>query len=140
MTGPYDDIIDLPYPVSATRPRMSIANRAAQFSPFAALTGYDAAISETARLTSERIELDEGDIAILDGKLSILKDMIADHPDIAVTYFQADKKKAGGSYVTVSGAVKKIDDYEGAIVLMNGKKITIEDIIGIECELFNALM
>ena len=140
MTGPYDDIIDLPHPVSATRPRMSIANRAAQFSAFAALTGYDAAISETARLTSERIELDEGDIAILDGKLSILKDMIADHPDIAVTYFQADKKKAGGSYVTVSGAVKKIDDYEGAIVLMNGKKITIEDIIGIECELFNALM
>lgn len=140
MTGPYDDIIDLPYPVSGTRPRMSIANRAAQFSAFAALTGYDAAISETARLTSERIELDEGDIAILDGKLSILKDMIADHPDIAVTYFQADKKKAGGSYVTVSGAVKKIDDYEGAIVLMDGKKITIEDIIGIECELFNALM
>ena len=140
MTGPYDDIIDLPHPVSATRSRMSIANRAAQFSPFAALTGYDAAISETARLTSERIELDEGDIAILDGKLSILKDIIADHPDIAVTYFQADKKKAGGSYVTVSGAVKKIDDYESAIVLMNGKKITIEDIIGIECELFNALM
>ena len=140
MTGPYDDIIDLPHPVSATRSRMSIANRAAQFSPFAALTGYDAAISETARLTSERIELDEGDIAILDSKLSILKDMIADHPDIAVTYFQADKKKAGGSYVTVSGAVKKIDDYESAIVLMNGKKITIEDIIGIECELFNALM
>jgi len=119
---------------------MSIANRAAQFSPFSALTGYDAAISETARLTSERIELDEGDIAILDGKLSILKDMIADNPDIAVTYFQADKKKAGGSYVTVSGAVKKIDDYEGAIMLMDGKKITIEDIIGIECELFNALM
>lgn len=140
MSQSYDDIIDLPHHVSATRPRMSIANRAAQFSPFSALTGYDAAISETARLTAERIELDEGDIAILDSKLSILKDMIADHPDIAVTYFQADKKKAGGSYVIVSGAVKKIDDYEGAIVLMDGKKIMIEDIIGIECELFNVLM
>jgi len=140
MSGPYDDIINLPHHVSATRPQMPSANRAAQFSPFAALTGYDAAIEETGRLTDERIELDEHTIDALNMKMSILADAISDHPKISVTYFRPDERKAGGAYVTVTGAVKKIDDYEGVIVLMNGKKIKIEDILDIECELFKDLI
>lgn len=112
--GPYDDIIDLPRHVSTTRPQMSRENRAAQFSPFAALTGYDAAIRETARLTDEKIELGEGAVADLDMKLGMLADLIDDHPEIAMIYFRPDEKKSGGSYVTVAGALKKIDEYERA--------------------------
>jgi len=140
MTGPYDDIIDLTHHVSATRPQMTITNRAAQSSPFAALTGYNAAINETARLTDEWIELDENAIATLDMKLRMLTDMIAEHPEIAVTYFQPDKKKEGGEYVTAIGALRKIDDYENVIILMSGEKITIGDILDIECESFKALI
>ena len=87
MTGPYDDIINLTHYVSTTHPQMSSIDRAAQFSPFAALTGYDSAIKETARLTTERIELGESDIAVLDMKLRILEDSAADRPEIAVTYY-----------------------------------------------------
>jgi hypothetical protein len=140
MTGPYDDIINMPHHVSATRPQMSATNRAAQFSPFAALTGYDAAIKETARLTDKRIELDEDSIADLDVKLRILQDRIADHPDVSVTYFRPDDKKEGGAYVAATGSVKKIDDYERAIVMVSGEKIAIEDILDIQCELFKALI
>lgn len=136
MTGPYDDIINLPHHVSKTRPQMSTANRAAQFSPFAALTGYDAAIKETARLTNERIELGESAIAMLDLKLGMLADSVADQPEITVTYYMPDERKAGGVYVTVSGNLKKIDDFERAIVLMDGSKIAIEGVFDIECELF----
>lgn len=137
MKNTYDDILNLPRYVSSTRPQMSVANRAAQFSPFAALTGYDAAIAETARLTDERLELDEHTIDSLNKKLGILADAAAEHPDISVTYFQKDDKKAGGAYVTVSGAVKKIDDYEGVIVLMDCSRIAILDVLEIDCELFN---
>lgn len=140
MTGPYDDIINLPHHVSASRPQMSRENRAAQFSPFAALTGYDAAVKETARLTDERMELDEDAISVLDMKLSILTDRIAAHPEIIVTYFQEDERKTGGAYGTVTGAVKKIDSYERVVVLMSGEKIAIKDIYDIECEIFKALL
>lgn len=140
MSGPYDDIINLPHHVSATRAHMSRETRAAQFSPFAALTGYDDAIAETARLTDERIELAEGRIADLDLKLSILADRMADHPQVAVTYFRPDKKKQGGAYVTATGAVKKIDDVERVLVLTSGEKIAIGDILEIESELFEALL
>jgi len=131
MSGLYDDIINLPHHVSATRPRMPIANRAAQFSPFAALTGYDAAIAETARLTDERKELSDDMLETLSMKLGMLEDVIADRPEVSVTYFQKDEKKEGGAYITVTGAVKKIDYYEGVIVLVNGKKINIRDILDI---------
>lgn len=134
MSEPYDDIINLPYHVSTTRPQMSRANRAAQFSPFAALTGYDSAIKETARLTDERIELGESTIADLDMKLLMLLDRIAEYPEIAVTYFQPDEKKDGGAYVAATGVLKKIDDYERAIVFIDGKMIAIEDILEIEFE------
>ena len=131
----YDDIINLPHHVSGTRPQMSIMNRAAQFAAFAALTGYDAAVKETARLTDERIELDENALDDLAMKLSMLADMINDHPEIAITYFRPDEKKEGGAYVTAVGAVKKLDEYERVIVLMNGEKIPIVDVLDIECEL-----
>ena len=139
MSEPYDDIIDLPHHVSKKHPQMSSINRAAQFSPFAALTGYDSAIKETARLTDKRIVLDENAIADLDMKLNILADMSTEHPEVAVTYFKPDEKKKGGAYITVTGTLKKIDDYERAIVFVSGEKIAIEDILEIECELFKSL-
>jgi len=131
MSGLYDDIINLPHHLSATRPQMPIANRAAQFSPFAALTGYDAAIAETARLTDERKELSDDMLETLSMKLGMLEDVIADRPEVSVTYFQKDEKKEGGAYITVTGALKKIDYYDGVIVLVNGKKINIRDILDI---------
>ena len=103
----YDDIIDLPHHVSATRTRMSMIERAAQFSPFAALTGYDAAIKETWRLTDQRIELSEECRAALDRKQMLLLDHIGDRPEISITYFVPDERKNGGTYVTVTGKVKK---------------------------------
>lgn len=140
MSGPYDDIIGLPHHVSATRPQMSISNRAAQFAPFAAVTGYDAAIHETARLTSTRIELDEDAIADVEMKLRLLTDMTANHPEISVTHFRPDEKKEGGEYVTDIGAFKMINEYENTIVLMNGKSIRIADVLNIESEQFKALL
>lgn len=133
---PYDDIIHLPHHVSAARPRMPVADRAAQFSPFAALTGHGATINETARLTEQQKELSEDSKAALREKLNLLADKIADHPEIAVTYFQPDAKKAGGSYITAAGTFKKIDDYKHLIVLMDGTKIPIYDILEIHSELF----
>ncbi len=140
MKNPYDDIINLPHHVSSTRPQMSRENRAAQFSPFAALTGHDAAVRETARLTEQKIELGDGAIEVLDAKLNILADMIDSKPEVAVTHFVADAKKDGGSYVTTIGAVKKIDDYERAVVLVSGEKIGIDNILDMESEIFTELL
>ena len=139
MTGPYDDIINLPHHVSATRPQMSRENRAAQFSAFAALSGHDAAVRETARLTGERIELGEGAIADLEMKLNMLADMINARPEVSITHFRPDAKKEGGSYVTTTGILKRIDGYEHAIVLDGGEIIKIPDILDIESELFENL-
>ena len=124
----YDDIIDLPHHVSTTRPHMPMIDRAAQFQPFRALTGYEDAVYETARLTDEKIELTEDEKAILDMRLQKLADEITRQPKVMLTYFQPDKRKAGGAYVTVSGRLKKIDDLEGALILMDGKRVLIEDI------------
>lgn len=135
----YDDIIDLPHHVSATRPRMSMIDRAAQFSPFAALTGYDAAIKETGRLTDARIELSEESQAILDRKQQLLVDNLADHPEVAVTYFVPDERKAGGAYVTATGRVKKVDDYQRLLLLTDGTKIPLDEILDMESELFRSL-
>ena len=135
----YDDIIDLPHHVSATRPRMSMIDRAAQFSPFAALTGYDAAIKETGRLTDERIELSEESRAVLDRKQQLLLDNLADHPKVTVTYFVPDERKAGGAYVTVTGRVKKVDDYQRLLLLTDGTKIPLDEILDMESELFRSL-
>lgn len=135
----YDDIINLPHHVSATRPRMSMIDRAAQFSPFAALTGYDAAIKETGRLTDERIELTEDSRAILDRKQQLLVDNLADHPEVAVTYFVPDGRKAGGAYITVTGRVKKVDDYQRLLLLSDDTKIPLDEILDMESELFRSL-
>ena len=140
MSGAYDDIIHLPHHVSATRPHMSLENRAAQFTPFKALTGYDDAIEETGRLTGERIELADGAIDALDMKLAMLADLMDEHPHIAVTYFRPDEKKQGGAYVTATGAVKKIDEVERAIVMMNGEKIALADVLDIGSEIFEAIL
>lgn len=132
MTNSYDDIINLPRHVSATRPQMPKIKRAAQFAPFAALNGHEAAVKETARLTDERIELDEYIKDAINAKLQFIADRIQDHPEIAVTYFQPDSKKTGGAYVTASGTVKKIDEYTRVILMGDGTVIPIAEIISID--------
>lgn len=126
----YSDIIDLPHHVSATRAQMSMIERAAQFSPFAALTGYEAAVHETARLTDERVELDEGRIAVLDERIQVIRDRIVkgERPEIVVTYFQPDERKAGGHYVTVTSLAKRVDEYARVIEMIDGNRILIDDI------------
>ena len=135
----YDDIIDLPHHVSATRPRMSMIDRAAQFSPFAALTGYDAAIKETGRLTDRRIELSEDERIVLDRKQQILLDYIGDRPEVSITYFVPDERKDGGAYVTVTGRVKRMDEIERLLILVDGTKIPLDEIQDLSGELFRVL-
>ena len=139
MKGPYDDIINRPHHVSDTRPQMSSINRAAQFSAFSALTGYNSAIKETGRLTTERPEPGESEIALLDMKLRILEDSVADHPEITVTYYKPDEKKAGGAYITTTSELKRIDAVKHTIMLTNGDQISIPDVLDIACERFAEL-
>lgn len=139
MKNSYDDIINLPHHVSATRPQMSMIDRAAQFSPFAALTGYDAAVQETGRLTAEKIELGEEAKAILDRKQHFLTDRISTQPEITVTYFLPDERKSGGSYVTVIGNLKRIDEVERVLLLTDGRKIPLDDVADIESNLLRDL-
>lgn len=127
----YDDIINLPHHVSKSHPQMSIHDRAAQFSPFAALTGYDGAIKETARLTNKRMELDETWKNVLDEKLRIIHEQLSSQPEIEITYFQPDEKKTGGAYISATGIVRKIDRYEQTVVMQDGTRIPIEEIIEI---------
>lgn len=139
MKKSYDDIMNLPHHVSATRPHMSAIDRAAQFSPFAALTGYGDAIKETARLTGERVELDEYMKDVLSVRLQIIADQLKEHPEIAITYFQPDEKKNGGAYVTVIGSVKKIDEYERVVVMIDGTRVPIDEIASIDGEIFETM-
>ena len=122
MKNDYDDIINLPHHVSSTRPQMSMIDRAAQFSPFAALTGYDAAIKETGRLTDEKIELDEEALSNLNMKFQILFENPDEQPDIAITYFKPDETKSGGAYLTTTDKIKKVDEYERIITTAKGTK------------------
>lgn len=132
----YDDIINLPHHTSPKRPRMPMIDRAAQFSPFAALTGYDAAVKETARLTDERIEIDESSKMELDEKLRMVQESLNELPEITITFFEPDEKKSGGSYISVTGCVKKIDNYERCVIMQDKQKIAIDEIIQIEGEIF----
>lgn len=136
MTGPYDDILHLPHPTSKRHPRMPIVDRAAQFSPFAALTGHGAAIEETARVTDRRIELDEDAKEQLDQTLQLLLERIDEQPEITVTWFSPDKKKAGGQYHTATGKLKRIDSREGRLTLTDGNQIPLEDLLEIRSESF----
>jgi len=135
----YEDIINLPHHVSSTRPQMSMADRAAQFSPFAALTGHDAAIKETARLTDSRTELDEEALSILNMKFQMLIEKMDCEPTVTISYFKPDERKDGGAYLEATGVLKKMDEHERILVLTNGQKIRMDDVIDIEGDIFACL-
>ena len=136
MSGKYDDIIDLPHPTSQNHPRMSLHDRAAQFSPFAALTGHHAAITETGRLTDRRIELDESEIARVDAELQHLQELLPGRPTVSITYFVPDEKKSGGAYRTVTGAVRKLDSFAKTLTLTDGTVVPMEEMVHVEGNLF----
>lgn len=127
---PYEDILYMPHHVSTKHPPMSASDRAAQFSPFAALTGHDAAIQETGRLTDVQVEQSEEQRALLDRKQQYLATL--ERPEVAVTYFLPDGRKDGGAYVTATGQLKRIDPVERVLILVGGQSIHLDDIIEIE--------
>ena len=130
--GKYDDIIHLPHHTSARRPRMSMQDRAAQFSPFSALTGYDAVISETGRRTDHRIELTEDKKAELDEAMRHLLQELPGHPAVRVTCFVPDKRKEGGAYVTVTGNACSLQTHERLLTMTDGTEIRLDDVVEIE--------
>ena len=131
MSGKYDDLIGMPHHTSPRHPRMSMRDRAAQFAPFSALTGYGDVVDETARLTDGRIVLTEDAKALLDFKQRLLQERIDTKPEITVTYFVKDARKSGGSYQTVRGRLLRIDDVERTLVLEGGRRINAQDVIDI---------
>ena len=137
MSGVYDDILHLPRPQSKKHTPMPMEDRAAQFLPFAALTGYEAAVSETARLTEERVELDAQEAERLGARLAVLVKRQQEQPELSLLYYVPDARKAGGAYVTVSGRIKKITDFPRCIYLTDGSRIPIEDIVAVESPCFN---
>ena len=136
MTKKYDDILSLPHPASTKHPPMPIADRAAIFSPFAALSGHSAAIAETARLTEKRIELDEDCREKLDRKHRILEGIAWKQPELTVTWFQPDEKNPGGRYVTTTGSLKRTDRLARVMILTDGTRIPLDDIFDLESEWF----
>lgn len=136
----YADILGLPHPVSRTRPQMSMEDRAAQFSPFAALTGHDAAIRETARLTDKKRVLDEQTCALLDQKQQYLQEIAAERPEITVVYFVPDARKDGGAYATRKGRLRRIDLCGRLLILTDGTEIALEDVADITCERFESVL
>lgn len=134
MNGKYDDIINLPRPEPKKHPRMSLHDRAAQFSPFAALTGHSAAIDETARLTDRKLELNEEKKAELDQIWQYLMGKVQEHPLLKIAYFISDEKKAGGLYTTIRERLKKMDPYKGTLTLADGTYISYSDIYELELE------
>ena len=139
MQNDYSNIINLPHHVSTTHPRMSSRDRAAQFSSFAALTGYDDEVKETARLTDEKIEPDEYSVSRINVCLQILIDKAFERPKIMVTCFKADEKKVGGAYMSIEGNFRRIDESDNTIVFTDGTRIRINDIYSIEGELFDLI-
>lgn len=131
-THKYDDIIGLSRPVSRVKRPMSAAERAAQFSPFAALTGFEAVIDETARYTASRGELSEDEKALLNEKLMLLQDALTEMPEARFEFFRPDERKEGGEYVSVTGRVKRIDSLARCLLLQSGEAIAIDDIYSIE--------
>lgn len=125
----YDDIINLPHHQSKNHPHMSMHDRAAQFAPFAALTGYDDAVKEARRLTDSKPELDENQFEELDQKLADLMTRIEEHPEVTITYFEPDCRKEGGAFITSVGKLKKIDRYNRLLIFENGREISIINIV-----------
>lgn len=136
MTHRYDDIIDQPHHVSLTHAPMPQSDRAAQFSPFAALTGYDAVIAETARQTHGKRIPDDQRKSELDGLLTLLKQAENTMPEASVSFFEADNRKSGGEYVTLNGRIRKVDDYNGKLVFCGGEEVRISEIWDIQSEAF----
>lgn len=134
----YKDIINLPHKQSSKRPHMSLLDRAAQFAPFAALVGYDDAIKETGRLTDERIEMSEEKLTALNARYQILVDHLGEEPEVTITYFVPDIYKTGGSYITTTGVIKKLDAYERLITMTDGTKILMDDVLTLEGDFFSA--
>lgn len=138
----YDDMLDLPHHISKKRPRMSELSRAAQFAPFAALTGYDAQVKEAARITDGEKDLADGEISELDRSLQFLQEHLKEHPTVEITHFIPDERKDGGSYRTDTGVIKKIDPYSRVIVfyaengISSGPAIRIDRIVDIYGEIF----
>ena len=140
MTRKYDDILHLPHPTSKKHPRMPISDRAAIFSPFAALTGHAAASQETARLTDQKIELDEDTKAELDRRQAILLEHIAEQPEVTITWFCPDEKKSGGAYVVTAGRLKRVDETAGTLRLADGMTIALDEIVDLQSDLFQGLL
>jgi len=136
---PYEDIVNLPPHISKKHPQPSMMDRAARFAPFAAITGYEEMVLEEARVTEERIDLDEGSLSLLNEKLNMIQEFLDEEPEVTITYFEPDKKKSGGAYVNITGIVKRIDEYEHFVIMTDGKKIRIEDIYAIGSDLFYSL-
>lgn len=135
----YEDIINLSRPESK-HPRMSLYQRSAQFAPFAALTGYEGQVKETARLTDQKIELDEEMKTLLDLKIQIVQALITKNPEIEITYFIKDENKDGGKYTTIFDNIKKIDDYNGQFIMSTGLKIDVKEILSIDGEIFKNII
>ena len=135
----YDDVIWRQHPTSKKHPRMSRMNRAAQFAPFAALNGYDDAVKETARLTDGEAVLDDGQIAWLNERLMILSENLPTDTEVEITYFIPDEKRDGGKYLTVTGSVKKILEFERLVIMQSGEKIPVSKMVSIEGELFREI-
>lgn len=133
-TNKYDDIIHLSRPEWGKRAKMSAYDRAAQFSPFAALTGFDAAIEETGRLTDRRIELDEGGKALLNDRMNQVLAVLHTQPKVKITWFCYDARKAGGRYITTVGQLKKVDLSRGALLLLDGRSIPLGEVFDIGLE------
>ena len=129
MTGPYDDIIHLSRPVSKKHPPMPMAKRAAQFLPFAALSGFEGEIAEAARLTEAARSLGEDALAALDEQLALLRQRLPDQPEITITRFVPDEKKAGGHYETLTGQVRRLDEIDRALILTDGTKVDLDAIV-----------
>lgn len=136
---PYEDIVNLPPHISKKHPQPTMMERAARFAPFAAITGYEEMVLEEARVTEERIDLDEGTLSLLNEKLNMIQEFLNEEPEVKITYFEPDKKKDGGAYVSITGVVKRIDEYEHLVIMTDGKKINIEEIYNLQSELFYSL-
>lgn len=139
MSSTYDDLLNLPHHTSAVQPAMPMQNRAAQFAPFAALVGYDAIIRETARLTDEKADLDESIKAELNEKLRLLLELLPQQPEVTITYFQPDGRKAGGSYRTVTKIVRKYRSIDNMLIMMDGAQIPVNEIVSLEGSCFSII-
>lgn len=139
MSGKYDDLLPLPHHVSYTRKHMSPQERAAQFSPFAALRGYEDEVKESGRLTDRPLEMDEYEMENVNARLVLLQRLLSERPQVSATFFKPDGRKAGGAYLTLSGTVKKLDEYRRVLVFAQGEEIPLDSIVALEGEAFREL-